>query len=119
MPQHSVPGLILGTRTPRGSLIPLLGKKLAPRWCLPPRPLGSSWKRRASRAVGVTDKLGHRHLWLWRALSALLAFQLTATPLASALPHGAQIVGGSATLSQAGTTLQITQGTPKAIINWT
>ena len=70
------------------------------------------------RAAGVTHTLAYRYSWLWRALCALLAYQLTAAPLAFALPRGPQVVGGAATLSQDGTTLQITQGTSKAIINW-
>jgi filamentous hemagglutinin family protein len=51
-------------------------------------------------------------------LATLLTVQLSAPAVASALPHGAQVVGGAATVTREGTTLQVLQGTPKAIINW-
>ncbi len=43
---------------------------------------------------------------------------LAAPPAANALPAGGQVVAGQAVISQTGNTLNITQSTDKAILNW-
>jgi len=53
-----------------------------------------------------------------RGLAALTALQF-ATPAAFALPTGGEVVAGSATISQpSAQTMQINQGSQKAILNW-
>ncbi|OWS69014.1 hypothetical protein CBI30_10840, partial [Polynucleobacter aenigmaticus] len=41
-----------------------------------------------------------------------------APPVATQLPTGSAVVGGAATVSQAGAVMQINQATPRAAINW-
>ncbi len=52
------------------------------------------------------------------ALAALAPAALAAGPGAQALPQGGQVVSGQAALQESGSRLDITQGSPRAAINW-
>lgn len=73
---------------------------------------------RASKA-----RLNSRPDWALRTLPMMIASVFgtavhAAPPAATALPVGAQVVAGSAAISQTGATLQIQQATQKMIANW-
>jgi filamentous hemagglutinin family protein len=53
-----------------------------------------------------------------RALAAATAMTLASPAAWAVLPTGGNVVAGSATISQAGSALNITQGSDKAAINW-
>ena len=51
-------------------------------------------------------------------ISLFVSSVYAAPPVATQLPTGSSVVGGAATVSQAGAVMQINQATPRAAINW-
>ncbi|MQM31610.1 MAG: filamentous hemagglutinin, partial [Candidatus Accumulibacter phosphatis] len=66
-----------------------------------------------TRARGKTAKTSHRRLT--SVVAALLSLSAS---LAQGAPAGGQIASGSGSISQAGTTTTVQQGSPKLSVNW-